>query len=115
MPRDLRHIPPDSLVEVTNRTLEGRFFLRPDEECTDLLRGVVTWAAAKHAMPLVAQVWLSAHYHLLALPEDACRRHGLHHGSTITPQGKRPTGIERIASRSSTAITVTSPLTPLVV
>src|SRR5690554_5693128 len=43
--------------------------------------------------------------------------HGVYftHASTITPQGKRPTGIERTASRRSTSIIVTSPLTPLVV
>jgi hypothetical protein len=35
--------------------------------------------------------------------------------TTMTPQGKRPTGIEMVGCMRSRSITVTSPLTPLVV
>ncbi len=52
------------------------------------------------------QIWAPATHGFAALAAS---------GRTATPQGKRPTLIERVARSLATSITVTSPLTPLVV
>ena len=37
MPRPLRFIPEESLVEITTRTLQGRLLLKPSPELTDII------------------------------------------------------------------------------
>lgn len=72
MGRRLRFIPPGgSLVEVTNRTIQGRFLLRPSVELNRLLIGVLGRAQRIYGVKLHACVVLSNHYHLLLTVESA--------------------------------------------
>jgi REP element-mobilizing transposase RayT len=64
--RRLRFIPPDgSLVEVTNRTIQGRFLLRPSRELNELLIGILGRAQRLYRVKLHACTVLSNHYHML--------------------------------------------------
>lgn len=47
MARDLRYVPPGSLVEVTCRTIQGRFLLRPSRELNEIVYGILGRAAEK--------------------------------------------------------------------
>jgi REP element-mobilizing transposase RayT len=72
MGRPLRHIPEGgSLVEVTNRTIQGRFLLRPGEELNRTVKGVLARAARLHEVQVMGGVYLSNHYHLLVWVEHA--------------------------------------------
>ncbi|MEO8277871.1 MAG: transposase [Thermoanaerobaculia bacterium] len=71
MSRRLRFVPPQSLVEVTCRTVHGRFLLSPLPEIVDATLGILARAARLSAMPIHAFVFLSNHYHLLVTPTDA--------------------------------------------
>lgn len=71
MPRRLRFIPPGSLVEVTNRTVQGRPLLRPSKRLNEVLLGVLGRAQRQHGMEIVAVVCLSNHFHLDLRPRDA--------------------------------------------
>ncbi len=72
MGRRLRFIPPGGcLVEVTKRTIQGRFLLRPSTELNRLLLGVLGRAQRLYGVRLHAFVVLSNHYHLLLTVESA--------------------------------------------
>lgn len=71
MPRDLRFIPPNSLVEVTCRTLHGRFLLKPHPNLNPIIIGVLAKAQKRYGMTVCAFVYPSNHCHLLLQPEDA--------------------------------------------
>ena len=72
MGRRLRFIPPGGyLVEVTNRTIQGRFLLRPSQELNELLIGVLGRAQRLYGVKLHAFVVLSNHYHLLMTVDSA--------------------------------------------
>ena len=71
MPRDLRHIPPGSQVEVTCRTLESRYFLRPSRDLRDAIHGILARAADRWEVRIVAWFFASNHYHLILRPKDA--------------------------------------------
>jgi REP element-mobilizing transposase RayT len=66
-----RYVPEGALVEVTTRTLHGRFLLRPSRELNDLVYGVLAKATALYDVDVVHFVVLSNHAHLLLLPKDA--------------------------------------------
>jgi hypothetical protein len=70
MPRLPRHFEPRSLVEVTTRTIHGRFLMRPGPVFNDIFRGVLGYAQATYGLDLHAYAALSNHYHLLCSPED---------------------------------------------
>jgi REP element-mobilizing transposase RayT len=59
------------LVEVTNRTVDGRFLLRPSREVNDIILGVLARAARLYRVGVCAFNFLSNHYHLLLRPADA--------------------------------------------
>jgi REP element-mobilizing transposase RayT len=72
MARPLRFVPPNSIVEVTCRTIQARLLLRPSRELNDLLLGVLGRSLTLH--PLVnmhAFVFASNHVHLLLSVSDA--------------------------------------------
>ena len=70
--RPLRFIPPECpLVEVTTRTIQGRFLLRPSPALNKLALGVLARAARLHQMKICAFIFLSNHYHLLLRPRNA--------------------------------------------
>jgi REP element-mobilizing transposase RayT len=71
MGHDLRYVPPRSLVEVTNRTIQERFLLRPSGELKTLIDGIIGRAQRLYRLDIVAYVFLSNHFHLLAVPDDA--------------------------------------------
>jgi hypothetical protein len=73
MPRPLRFIPEDSLVEITTRTFQGRLLLRPSPELTDIILGIVGKAQALYGMTIHAFVFMSTHAHFLLSPSSAAQ------------------------------------------
>jgi REP element-mobilizing transposase RayT len=71
MPRKLRFIPPNTLVEVTAKTLQARFLLRPGTEMNRRYIGILARAKARFGVKVHAVACLSNHHHLLVSPEDA--------------------------------------------
>jgi Transposase IS200 like len=73
MPRRLRFVPPGSLVEITCRTVQGRWLLRPSPILTDVTLGVLARAARLYPVEVHAFAFLSNHYHLLLTVPSAQR------------------------------------------
>jgi len=71
MARRLRFIPENSLVEVTARTVQGRFLLKPGPGWAEVFVGILARAQELYPIRLHAFVALSNHFHLLASPDDA--------------------------------------------
>ena len=71
MPRPLRFVPENSLVEVTTRTLQGRLLLKPSPELTDIILGIIGKAQALYGMAIHAFVFMSTHAHFLLSPTSA--------------------------------------------
>lgn len=71
MARDIRFVPEGALVEVTCRTLHGRFLLRPSPKLEDLIVGILARAAGRYEVGICAFVFLSNHCHMLLLPRNA--------------------------------------------
>jgi hypothetical protein len=71
MPRPLRFIPEQSLVEITTRTLQGRLLLKPSPELTDLILGIIGKAQELYGMTIHAFVFLSTHAHFILSPSGA--------------------------------------------
>lgn len=71
MARRLRFVPEGSLVEVTARTVQGRFLLKPGPGWTETFVGILARAQRLYPLKIHAFVCLSNHFHLLATPEDA--------------------------------------------
>lgn len=72
MGRQLRYIPPGGcVVEITNRTLQGRYLLRPCQKLNELLIGILGRAQRLYGVKVHAFVVLSNHYHLLLTVESA--------------------------------------------
>ena len=65
MARPLRFVPPNSIVEVTTRTMQGRLLLRPSPELTEIILGILGKAQDMYGMAIHAFVVLSAHAHFL--------------------------------------------------
>ncbi|KAB2962734.1 MAG: hypothetical protein F9K16_08360 [Thermoanaerobaculia bacterium] len=73
MSRRLRFVPPGSLVEVTCRTVQGRFLLTPTPLISDLIRGVLARAVRLYPVEIHAFCFLSNHFHLLLTVPGADR------------------------------------------
>jgi hypothetical protein len=73
MPRPLRFMPaPGTLFEVTNRTLQGRFLLRPSKEMNAIILGCLGRALAQFpGVSLFAFFWASNHFHLILSALDS--------------------------------------------
>lgn len=71
MGRSLRFVPEDHLVEVTCRTLHGRFLLRPGRHINQTIVGALGRAQRRYGLTIYGLVVVSNHYHLLCGPEDA--------------------------------------------
>lgn len=71
MTRPLRYIPPGQLVEVTNRTFQGRYLLLPTKALRPIVIGVLGRAQRLFSMAVHGFVFASNHYHLLVSPSDA--------------------------------------------
>lgn len=74
MSRRLRFIPlGGALVEVTCRTFQGRYLLKPSPAVNDTILGVLGRAQRKYPVDIHAFVFLSNHYHMLISVPDAHR------------------------------------------
>jgi len=74
MARRLGFIPDGgSLVEVTCRTVHGRFLLRPSRRLNEIILGLLGRATSRYSVGLQAFVVLSNYYHLLLSVPDAQR------------------------------------------
>jgi len=72
MARRIRFIPEcGALIEVTCRTVQGRFLLKPTKELRSIVIGVLGRAQKLYPVELHAFVFLSNHYHLLLSVESA--------------------------------------------
>lgn len=72
MARRIRFLPQDgSLVEVTCRTVQGRFLLKPTKELKSIVIGVLARAQRLYPVEIHAFVFLSNHYHLLLSVDNA--------------------------------------------
>jgi hypothetical protein len=69
--RRLRYFPDRPLVEVTARTLQGRFLLKPSPGLREIFVGILARAAALCDVEVHAFVCLSNHWHALVTPKDA--------------------------------------------
>lgn len=72
MPHKPRFVPATrTLVEVSTRTFQGRYFLRPCAEVREVVLGVVGRAQRMYGMEICLLVFMSNHYHMLLIPQDA--------------------------------------------
>jgi hypothetical protein len=71
MGRRLRFFPDRPLVEITVRTLQGRFLLKPSPGLRDIFVGILARAAKLCDVEVHAFVCLSNHWHALVTPKDA--------------------------------------------
>lgn len=60
-------------MEITSRTIHGRYLMRASAEANDLILGVLGKAQAKYNVQLFSFVFLSGHFHLL-MRADTVRR-----------------------------------------
>ncbi len=101
--RKLRHVPePQTLVEVTTRTLQGMLLLRPGTLLNDIILGVLGRAQRLYGVQIHAFCFLSTHYHLLMTVEDAgqLRRFMTFFNSNLAREVARLTGWkEKVWSR----------------
>jgi REP-associated tyrosine transposase len=72
MARHPRYVPHGgAIVEVSNRTLQGRFLLRPSPHANEVILGVLGRAQRMFDLLIFAFVFMSDHYHLLVLSHHA--------------------------------------------
>ena len=72
MSRKLRFVPEGgALVEVTCRTIQGRYLLRPSQQLNDTLLGVLGRAQRLCPVEICSFTFLSSHYHMLLRVGDA--------------------------------------------
>ncbi len=69
--RKLRYFPPDTLVEVTTRTLQSRFLLPPTRQFARIVVGILARAQEKAPLRIHAVGGLSGHMHILVTVDDA--------------------------------------------
>ena len=70
MGRRLRGLLAGHLVEVTCRTIQSRFLMRPSSRANLAIKGILGRAQRYTGLRVVACVFLSNHYHLLVIPES---------------------------------------------
>ena len=71
MSRRIRFVPERSLVEITCRTMQGRFLLRPSRRLKRRIIGVLSRAQELYEVEIHAFTYLSNHCHLLITVDDA--------------------------------------------
>src|SRR5436305_12515888 len=70
--RKPRYVPqPRTLVSITNRTIQGRYLLRPGPLFNDVFLGILGRTQRQHEMDIAAVTVLSNHLHLLLIVDDA--------------------------------------------
>ncbi len=75
MGRRLRYLPPEGsgLVEVTCRTVQGRFLLTPSTELNEIILGTLGRAQELYPVEICAFAFASNHFHLLLRVESTYR------------------------------------------
>lgn len=68
--RKRRGLVANRLVEVTTRTQQERFLLRPSPEVNRIILGVIARAQKRTGMKICGLAVLSNHYHMLVVPES---------------------------------------------
>ena len=72
MSRPLRFVPaPKTLVEVSTRTIQSRFLLRPSNALNEIVLGILGRAQEIYGVGLCGYAFASSHYHLLLLVDTA--------------------------------------------
>lgn len=61
------------MVEVTCRTIQGRFLLTPTPQLREIVVGILARAARRYPLEVCGLVFLSNHFHLLLVVPDARR------------------------------------------
>ena len=69
--RNLRHFPEGSLVEVTTRTVQGRYLMVPSRLLNQIIVGVLGRAQRRYPVRIHAYVFTSNHY-LCEAPHKLC-------------------------------------------
>jgi REP element-mobilizing transposase RayT len=109
MGRPLRFIPPDSVVEVTTRTIQGRLLLRPSTQLNELIVGILGRGQELSGVQIHAVVAMSNHMHLLLTVKDAsqlARFMAFVNGNIAREAGRLHGWRERFWSRRYRAIVV---------
>jgi len=110
--RRLRFVPEGgALVEVTCRTLHGRFLLRPSTELNTLVIGVLARAQRLYRVRICAFAFLSNHFHLLLSVDDGlqlARFMGYFNSNLAREAGRLANWRERFWSRRYESILVTN-------
>lgn len=72
MPRPIRHMPyPYALFEVTIRTMQSRFLLKPSEELNELILGIIGRALFLYpSIRIFTFKFLSNHFHMILAAPD---------------------------------------------
>ena len=68
--RKLRGLVQNRLVEITTRTFQGRYLLRPSDEVNRTILGVLGRAQRRTEIDICGFTFLSNHYHMLVVPES---------------------------------------------
>ena len=72
MSRPLRFVPAQrTLVEVSTRTIQSRFLLRPSNTLNEIVLGILGRAQEIYGVGLCGYAFASSHYHLLLLVDSA--------------------------------------------
>ena len=66
MTRPLRFSHPWQPVEITGRTIQGRFLLRPSSRLNALIAGILSLAKERYEVRIYNLVFLSNHFHMIA-------------------------------------------------
>ncbi|MGB3564953.1 MAG: transposase [Thermoanaerobaculia bacterium] len=97
------------MVEITCRTIQGRFLLQPTMELRDIIIGALARAQQLYPIDIHAFVFMSNHYHLLLSVPDAQRlaRFMGHFNSKLAREIARLTGWrDKVWSRRYQAVVV---------
>jgi REP element-mobilizing transposase RayT len=110
--RRLRYIPEGgAVVEVTCRTLQSRFLLRPDEAVNEIVAGVLGRAQRIYPIHVCAYSFASNHFHLLLDVDDAlqlARFMGYVNSNLARKVGRYVGWKDKIWSRRYQAIVISS-------
>src|SRR5436305_6329912 len=110
MSRPLRVIPEGgALVEVTTRTLQSRFLLRPSRATNEVVLGVLGRAQRLYPVEICGFVFASNHYHLLLRVADAeqlANFMGYSNSNLARELGRLVGWREKVWSRRYTAIVI---------
>ena len=69
--RPIRSGRPNTLSEVTDRTLNGAMLMTPVQEVNEIILGCIAKAQVHYAVRLHAFIFMSNHFHILLSSEDA--------------------------------------------